>query len=275
MANIPTTIQTYVEPFIGGGSIFLEVLSERRAGCYLIADVNHHVIDMWRHIRNNYDQLVACLHDFKDHYDNLKSLDAKRECYYQFRQLLNSTSEDRKLLPVEVSAVFMILNKTAFNALVRYNGKGHFNSAFGKRNKVAMEFDDLDRLSQAMNEVEIEFIHNDFSAVTTVWRPGDFVYLDPPYHVLENRKVDDKTYSKNGFTDEDEKRLRIYCDEIDAAGATFLMSNHECPAILEYFAGYPYINLVSYKCFTGKASSRIETKEILLGNRIKNFSYSE
>jgi DNA adenine methylase len=139
-----------------------------------------------------------------------------------------------------------------------------------------MEFDNLQRLHELLNEVNVTFLTGDFTIVEeemskTGWNAGDFAYLDPPYHVLANRKVDDQTYSKEGFTDEDERRMRAFCDRIVEAGGHFLMSNHECPEILEYFSGYPYEKVVCYKCFTGKASSRIETKEILLGNVLKSF----
>jgi DNA adenine methylase len=217
---------------------------------------------MWTVIRDHYDDLAAHIQEFKSGYDALEDMEAKRERYYWFRNEFNACP-----LSIRHAALFLTLNRTAFNALVRYNGKGNFNSAFGKRKVVAIDLCSIARLHRALNSADVTFQCGDFSQIeTTRLGTGDFIYLDPPYHVLGTRKIDDKTYSKEGFVDADEQRLRVFCDQLDSAGATFLMSNHECPEILEYFHGYPYEKVVCYKSFTGKASSRSETKEILLGN---------
>lgn len=274
ISHVPASINTYVEPFLGGGTIFLAVLHQGRAKRYVLNDINPHLINMWTHIRDNYQPLVESLHQLKDDYDALPDMDAKRERYYLFRDLFNS--DDDLVAPLEKAALFMTLNKTAFNALVRYNGKGRFNSAFGKREVVAMEFENLERLHHSIAAAETVFTCGDFShGCADGLGSGDFVYLDPPYHVLGERKVDDKTYSKEGFVDADELRLREFCDRLDTQGASFLMSNHECPEILEYFRGYPYERVACYKSFTGKASSRIETGELLLGNRLVQVEVAE
>jgi len=266
MKKIPLTIQTYVEPFLGGGTIFIEILKEKRAQHYIVSDINSHVISMWSDIRDNYHQLIEEIHILKNSYDILTNMDSKREKYYFFRTCFNSMK--MKETSYQQSALFMVLNKTAFNALVRYNSKGGFNSAFGKRETVKIDFENLDCLHDLLNTVNITFCTGDFTLVeqSHQWGIDDFVYLDPPYHELGSRKMDDKTYSQNGFYDADEQRMRHFCDRIVLGGGRFLMSNHECPEILEYFKGYLYKKLETYKCFTGKTSSRKSTSEILLGN---------
>lgn len=265
MERFPGAIGTYAEPFLGGGSIFLEALGRGMAARYVVGDINRHVVDMWSDIRDDYPRLLDEMLSLKDSYDRLPDMESRRERYYEFRRAFDAFAPG--VPTFRQSAMFMTLNKTAFNALVRYNSKGCFNSAFGKRDTVRMDFDNLEKLHHALH-VDVEFVHGDFTAIEDVvggWSPGDFVYLDPPYHVLGDRKVDDKTYSKDGFADKDELRLRAFCDRIAASGAGFLMSNHDCPEILRCFEGYSYEKISCYKSFTGKASSRIETGEILMG----------
>jgi DNA adenine methylase len=264
MTRIPTKIMTYGEPFLGGGTIFLQVLAELRAQRYLLSDVNPHLINTWRCLKSHYKDLLNGLYQYKDYYDSQPSQDDRRAAYYSFRVEFNGMKLGSDPDP-QHAALFMTLNKTSFNALVRYNSKGHFNSAFGKRDTVVMEFDALNRVNAAMENRDINFYCGDFADLGP-FKEGDFVYMDPPYHVLVDRKVDDTTYTKEGFSDKDERRLRSYCDNIASNGGRFLMSNHDCPEILEYFRGFPYQKVVSYKCFTGKATSRKETGEILLGN---------
>lgn len=262
MAWLPEKINRYVEPFLGGGTVFLAALSQQRAASYRVNDVNPDLVNLWVHLKENNDHLRETLREFKTSYDALPGMDAKRRRYYEFREEFNAdgAGDPRR------AALFLALNRTCFNALTRYNGKGHFNTAFGKRERVVVEFQGLKTLGDALRGSDTRFTCGDFEVAAPTWESGDFAYLDPPYHALPGRKVDDRTYNSGGFWDRDERRLRLMCDRIDGAGAKFLLSNHECPEILAAFAGYPYERLACYKSFSGRAASRRDTQEILLGN---------
>jgi DNA adenine methylase len=265
MTRIPASSERYVEPFLGGGSIFLEVLSRRLAKSYIVSDVNTHLINMWVCIKDRLGELEMLLGIIKEFYDGAAD---KRDAYYGIRHIFNSLSLHLDGTSPEHAAFFMSLNKICFNALVRYNRHGHFNSAFGKREYIPIELDLLRNLNRAFNDNDVTFRCGDFSAAVGEYLPGDFFYFDPPYHPLGTRKMDDCTYSKDGFWDVDERRLRSMCDRINETGGAFLLSNHDCVEIREYFAGYSFVSLSCYKSFTGHKESRKDTGEVLIGNRI-------
>ncbi len=265
MQHIPSLVNTYYEPFLGGGSIFLHTLLDKRAHRYRLGDINPNLINTWLCIKDFYNEFINIFKEFKLSYDCLPSMDLKREKYYEFRSAFSGIRLKGDESNTEAAALFMILNRTAFNALVRYNGKGEFNSAFGKRETVVVDIGRLKELNIALNSADIEFRCGQFDG----WKdfePEDFIYLDPPYHELGTRKIDLKTYSMEGFGDDDEERLKEFCDRIHRHKALFLLSNHKCVEIINRFHGYKHEMLESYKSFSGKARSRVKTLEVLIKN---------
>lgn len=123
----PTNIDTYYEPFIGGGSMLMTLMlnSDRiKVKHYICSDINKGLIDLWNLIKDS-PQEVA------DHYEKLwnemNSDDMrgdqsyKRSYYENVRERYNKEHD-----PLD----FMFIDRTCFNGLIRYNSKGEFNSPY-------------------------------------------------------------------------------------------------------------------------------------------------
>lgn len=82
----PTNIKTYYEPFLGGGSILLQ-LNPEKAVC---VDINKSLIDFWNKLKNNPDFLIS-------HYEQewkLLQIDYKEFFKVRDRYNLNPNGED-------------------------------------------------------------------------------------------------------------------------------------------------------------------------------------
>jgi DNA adenine methylase len=149
-----------VEPFCGGLAVALGLLPRRA----LLNDVNPHLISFYCHLKRG---LVVTL-----------PMENASETYYAYRARFNGVLAAGRSDTVEAASLFYYLNRTGFNGLCRFNGRGEFNVPFGRYARIAYvrDFSAYRPLFSRW-----EFSSLDFEALRL--KPGDFVYADPPYDV--------------------------------------------------------------------------------------------
>lgn len=211
----------YVEPFVGGGAVMFWLLQEypniERA---VINDVNAELICTYRVIKENVDALIAQLYSIQAEYIPLNSEDRKA-CFMAKRALFNS----RTTTPVETAALFIFLNRTCFNGLYRVNSKGEFNVPHGRyANPRICDADNLHACSAVLQKVEIRC--GDFAETGRYAGPDTLFYFDPPYKPITDTSSF-TSYAKGGFDDQEQIRLRDFCDSISAAKSSFIASNSD------------------------------------------------
>lgn len=168
ISYFPDEITIYYEPFIGGGSVFFELLrSDKRVKAYELSDINWSLIEIFKIVQNNPEQLI---NSYRDKWNKLKE---NPEFYYLERDIFNETSDPYS---------FYFLTRTCYNGTIRFNKNGKFNVShhFGrdgmnpdKIKKTINYYHDLMRGSN------IKFINRTYEEV--IPSKGDIIYLDPPY----------------------------------------------------------------------------------------------
>ena len=141
------------------------------------------------------------------------------------------------LTDVEYASLLLYLNKTAFNGLYRVNSQGKFNVPYGryKNPKIVPE----DRILLASELLEsVKMLSTDFEYVLDYVKAGDIVYFDPPYQPISST-ANFTAYSSNGFSLEDQIRLRDTCLRLESKGAFFVLSNSFIPEIIELYESIP------------------------------------
>ena len=246
---MPRKMDTYFEPFLGGGSVLLAVLGYVKAGTMQIkkfraCDINPNVIALYKNIQNNVDDLLTQLKLIVDTYNGCpcvkdanrtpknhdEAVESQEAYYYWMRRLFNGISAKERLTPLS-SAVFVFLNKTSFRGVYREGPHG-FNVPFGHyKNPSVYSEEDMRNLSELIQGVE--FVCQKWEE--TVWeiRPNDFVYLDPPY--APSAKNSFVSYTANGFKKEDHKELFKACQHLP-----MLMSNSDVDLVNDAFPSPPY-----------------------------------
>lgn len=213
---------TYIEPFVGGGAMLFHLLQTRpniqRA---VINDINPKLTTCYRIIRDNPQQLISQLKEIEKYYLALKTEEDRKAYYLQQRKAFNGGLSD-----VEQSAVFIFLNRTCFNGLYRENRKGEYNVPFGRYANPQICNEEL---IMADNKVlqRVEILTAGFEETLAHAQGQTLFYFDPPYRPLSNTSSFND-YAKQPFNDDSQIKLKEFCDQVTAAGFSFMLSNSDC-----------------------------------------------
>jgi len=222
--NLPnSTINTYVEPFVGSGAVLFWVLGEfSQLGKAVVNDINEDLINTYRTIQSTPKELISILEILQGEYHSLENVEnKKKEYYYQKRELFNN----RKQSKTEHSALFIFLNRTCFNGLYRVNRKNEFNVPMGSYKKPTIcDKSNILAVSEALQKVEL--LCGDFEQTVNYTSSNTLFYFDPPYKPLSETSSFN-SYAKDEFNDEEQIRLKNFCNKLDSLGHSWILSNSD------------------------------------------------
>src|SRR3989304_3169251 len=102
----------YIEPFVGGGSVFLYAQPPRA----ILSDLNAELIDLYKGIRDYPEKVWETFVDFP----------SGRDAYYKIRD------EEYQNKPLYSRAArTLCLNRTCFKGMWRHSPSGNFNVGYG------------------------------------------------------------------------------------------------------------------------------------------------
>ena len=273
--RFPTKIKNYHDIFLGGGSVLLAVLSLHKLnkiqieGGIFAYDINENLINVYKQIQNNKDELYETIEQYISLYHSLSGIEinrapntileaksSKESYYYWIRNKYNKSKKNT----VESAALFMFLNKTGFRGLYR-EGPNGFNVPYGhyKKTPTIIKKDNLDTISELIKNVK--FICSDFRISFNNVVPGDFVYIDPPY-VPETSKSF-VGYVIDGFNEEMHDSLFSIVTELKEI--KFVMNNSRVPRVLNYFKDYTY-DVVNARRAINSLKPNSTTTEVIIYN---------
>ena len=258
---------TYVEPFVGGGSVLFWLLQHYpNIQHAVINDVNARLINVYRVIKAKPKKLISALRMLENEY--LPMNHAKRTAYFlEKRRRFN----DDELTNVEQASIFIFLNRTCFNGLYRENSKGMFNVPHGKyvHPKICDEqtiMADSDLLQR------VDILCGDFDATKRYANEDTLFYLDPPYKPL-NSTSSFNTYVKEPFDDAEQVRLRNFCNEVSGRGSLFVLSNSDVKGydpkdnfFDNLYAAYNIQRVFATRMINSNAEKRGKLTELMISN---------
>ncbi|MBC1885773.1 DNA adenine methylase [Listeria seeligeri] len=187
----------YVEPFLGSGTVVLNVLNQNMYKKYYVNDINPNLIDFYRILKSEKEKLFDIILDICKKYNELENISEKEIYYYEMRKKYN----EGRIKIHKRAAVFWFLMKSGFNGVYRVNSKNKFNVPFGKKEKIMFDIDNAKIISELIQKVEffnldyysfLEIVSNEINANDA------FIYFDPPY-LPENNLVRNQLYTKDKF----------------------------------------------------------------------------
>lgn len=251
--RIPATYGTYYEPFIGGGALLFDI-QPRKA---IINDVNEQLVNVYENLRENAEHVISAVSKFD-------AVECDKDYYLRLRSQYNQKISEHEL-DVECAALMIWLNKHCFNGLYRVNAKGLFNVPYNNRKTGAsIDSENLMNIGRYLDKADIQIRQGDFVQACHDVRPGDFVYIDSPY-VPASSTSNFTTYSKNGFSLADHKRLAGFVNELNSIGAQVLLSNNDVPLIHDLYGNY-HIESLTVKRSINSNSSKRSGSEVLISN---------
>lgn len=214
----PKKFNRYFEPFLGSGAIYFTISPQEG----ILNDLNKYLIGTYEIIRDNPVGLIKKLKNINEVYHSLPSIEAKSNYYYDARNRYNrmrSTDLDK-------AALFIFLNKAGYNGMYRENSKGEYNIPFGKHEKCLIcDEDNLLRVSHDLKD--IKFTSTDYKNALKEAKKGDLVYLDPPYIPI-SKTSSFTQYQKEGFSFEEQIKLKEIALELHKKGCYVVISNSSC-----------------------------------------------
>lgn len=278
------TINTYREPFLGGGSVLIHLLNmlesnKIHVNDIRVSDFNLVLINTYIQIKKNTKYVIKHLKKICGDYQagntpkkqsgrkNLNLVETlngaiKEEIYYYYRDKFNKLKEKNSSKKSLMAALFIFLNKTGFRGLYRESKTGVFNVPYGNyKNPKIYDEKNLIHLSELFNKYRVKFKVCDFRDVKV--KKQDFVYLDPPYY--PEKATSFVSYNKSGFADIENQALVDLCKKIHRRNARFLLSNSNADYIHKKYRKYN-INTVSARRAINSKNPESTTTEVLISN---------
>jgi DNA adenine methylase len=240
-------VRRYFEPFLGGGAVFFHLQIQSA----LLFDTNPALIEVYQIVRDEVERLI----------DALQQHENEKTHYYAVR-----AQDPAQLSAVERAARFIYLNRTGYNGLYRVNRRGQYNVPFGRhKNPVICDRENLRAVSHALQTAQLAA--DDFEAATDQAGPGDLIYFDPPYAPL-SATANFTSYTRNGFSEADQRRLARRVHQLHERGCFVMLSNSSASLIYELYQGYGYhlIEIQARRAINSAPHKRGPVTELLITN---------
>lgn len=210
----PKRYNGYIEPFVGGGSVFMNVA---KGG--VISDGNPDIVDAWQAIKH-FPQLLM---------SHLSQMPIGKDAYLATRKRFNAKFNTD---PVMRAAEFIYLNRCGYNGLIRYSKKGDFNVPFGRHDEIEL-FNEQDMLAASAHLQNFEIAPaQDFQQTLQLAKKGDWVFIDSPYDETFSE------YTQAGFSRADQMRLAAAVHQLHTDGVKFLLTNSNTELIRALYASF-------------------------------------
>lgn len=218
-------ITKYAEPFVGGGAVLFDILSKYDLEDVYISDINAELINTYRIIRDDIDELVVLLSVMQNEFVTMDT-EHRKNYYMAKRERFNDLKvNSNESVDIEKAALMIFLNKTCFNGLYRVNKKGLFNVPMGSyRNPMICDEENLRAVSEKLQNVKI--VYGDYRESADFIDSDTFVYFDPPYRPITDT-ASFTAYTENLFNDEEQIELAGFVDDMHKKGAKIVISNSD------------------------------------------------
>ena len=149
------TIKKYVEPFVGGGAVLIDILQKYDVEEAYAFDINRDLINCYNVIKQDVELLIEKLNEKEKEFLSIE-IDNRQEYFYKIRSEYNAYKIEENL-DVKRASEFIFLNRTCFNGLYRVNKNGEFNVPCGKyKNPTICDAKNLRNLSKLLQNVVFE-----------------------------------------------------------------------------------------------------------------------
>lgn len=248
----PAGVRSYCEPFFGGGAVLFNLQPEQAQ----INDINQDLMNMYTVIRDNVEELLVLLSQYRNEPD----------FFYSIRDWDRDKEKYDKLDNIVKASRLIYLNKTCYNGLFRVNNDGEFNTPYGYyKNPNIVNAAVLRAVNEYLNFANVMITSVDYGEILRSVSPSTFVYLDPPYDPVSNT-ASFTGYSKTGFSKDEQIRLRDQCDELDRRGVKFVLSNSATPFIVDLYSHYTVSRVYAKRIVNSVASKRGDIEEVIIRN---------
>lgn len=227
----PAEVDNFFEPFVGGGTVFLNVNANR----YFLNDIDKNLVNIHKFLIDSskeQDRFFKDVEKIINKYNLSRSYKTdivpaslkkqwkktyfarfNKEGYDKLRTKVNKYTKNDPL-------ILYILLIYGFNRMLRFNGGGKFNLPVGNVDFNKNVVSALNNYFDFVRGKKIAFSSKDFRSyfANNSFSKNDFVYLDPPYLIAASEY--NKLWDRQSETD-----LLSIIDVLNKQGVKFALSN--------------------------------------------------
>ena len=274
--DIIRTYFTYIEPFVGSGAVLFWMLNNfpnmQKA---VINDINEDLINTYKTIASKPKELISILQILQNEFHELDGDDEKKKLYYYSKRERYNTRQEEA---VGQSALFIFLNRTCFNGLYRVNRKNEYNVPMGSYKRPTIcDKENILVVSNALQKVEI--LCGDFEQTLDFSEQNSLFYFDPPYKPLSETSSFN-SYAKDEFNDNEQVRLRDFCNKLDVLNHSWILSNSDVKGkddndnfFDDLYANFNIQRVEAKRSINANPEKRGKLTELLITNQVNNREY--
>ncbi len=274
--DIIRTYFTYIEPFVGSGAVLFWMLNNfpnmQKA---VINDINEDLINTYKTIASKPKELISILQILQNEFHELDGDDEKKKLYYYSKRERYNTRQEEA---VGQSALFIFLNRTCFNGLYRVNRKNEYNVPMGSYKRPTIcDKENILVVSNALQKVEI--LCGDFEQTLDFSEQNSLFYFDPPYKPLSETSSFN-SYAKDEFNDNEQVRLRDFCNKLDVLNHSWILSNSDVKGkddndnfFDDLYANFNIQRVEAKRSINANPEKRGKLTELLITNQVNNKEY--
>lgn len=246
---MPRKFKRLVEPFAGAASISIACALEGKTDSYIINDLNAPLVNMLREAVEHPSRLAA---DYRKIWNGQFAYGENHvRHFYDVRERFNNGEKK--------PANMLYLLTRCVKGSVRYGKDGNFNQSPDKRRHGTnpnTEERNIYAVSALLNG-KAEFFALDYRAVFEMTRPGDLVYMDPPYQGVSDAR--DRRYFAGVPFAEFSRSL----ETLNEKGVDYLISYDGVCGAKEYGQDLPE----SLGCKKVMLAAGLSSQSLLLGRK--------
>lgn len=237
---IPTYFDTYLEPFIGGGSLYFHLAPQKA----VISDVHKELIDFYKSIGEG---KASEIYEFMTNNPN------NEDTYYTVRDKMKINDS------LDSAKRFYYQRKTCFRGMLRYNKDGKFNIPFGRYKTI--NYTDLENKSYYDLLSRTEILNKGFEYIFENYNDANnFMFLDPPY---------DSEFTDYGYCQFGKEQHKVLAEFFKTTQIKCLMVIGKTTFIEELYKDYivaEYEKKYKFKLYAGRVGDEINTKHLIIKN---------
>ncbi len=278
LERFPANINSFYEPFVGGGTVFLNVEAKK----YFLNDIDKNLIMIHKYLKRESNNP-------KEFFENAKKLIIKYKLsrsyiedvvpkklksqwvktYYAkfnkigYEKLRNDFNNSKESNPL----MLYLLLIYGFNRMLRFNKNEQFNLPVGNVDFNNNVKNSLKHYFNTVRHLRVLFSSNDFSKFLNrqSYCKDDFVYVDPPYLITFSE------YNKH-WNENREKELLKILDYLNSKNVSFALSNvahyngDKNKTLISWMKKYRVNNIKSNYISFNDNSTKKNIREILVTN---------
>ena len=171
-----TQVKEFREPFLGGGSVALEITKRYPNIEIWVNDLYEPLYNFWCELQHNGQDLEDALLSKKNHYPDRETA----------RKLFNDSKEDindKEKSNFERAVAFYIVNKCSFSGLTESSS---FSPQASDSNFSLRGIEKLTGYQELIQHWTITNLTYERMLINDLDRKGIFTYMDPPYDIKDN-----------------------------------------------------------------------------------------